>query len=81
MSKRWKCAECSHICGSDGLLEAPNPFDPEDIVYGCSECKAINSYEAACDEPGCDKSAGCGWPTADGGYRHTCGQHWKREFP
>lgn len=27
-----------------------------------------------CDEPGCYKSAGCGWPSPDG-YRHTCGQH------
>lgn len=28
-----------------------------------------------CDEPGCLKSAGCGTPTADGGYRSTCGDH------
>ena len=27
-----------------------------------------------CDEPGCYKSAGCGWPSPDG-YRHTCHDH------
>ena len=28
-----------------------------------------------CDEQGCLKDAGCGWPTKDGGYRYTCSEH------
>ena len=32
---------------------------------------------AICDEPGCLKSVGCGFPTADGGYRTTCGDHYR----
>ena len=28
-----------------------------------------------CDEEGCWNSASCGWPTEDGGYRHTCSDH------
>lgn len=32
-----------------------------------------------CDEPGCLKNAGCGYPTKDGGYRTSCGEH-HREY-
>ena len=32
---------------------------------------------AACDEPGCQRQADCGWPSP-AGYRHTCGEHWQR---
>ena len=28
-----------------------------------------------CDEPGCFKNAGCGWPS-ENGYRWTCGEHY-----
>jgi hypothetical protein len=34
--------------------------------------------EMQCDEPGCEKHAGCGWPSPNG-YRRTCGQHMKIE--
>ena len=29
-----------------------------------------------CDEPGCFKNAGCGWPS-ENGYRWTCGEHYR----
>jgi hypothetical protein len=29
-----------------------------------------------CDEPGCFKNAGCGWPS-ENGYRRTCGEHYR----
>ena len=31
-----------------------------------------------CDEPGCNSQASCGWPSI-GGYRHTCGKHWRKD--
>ena len=46
--------------------------------------KAITAYEAAedelrqCDVPGCDREATCGFPIEGGGYRRTCGTHYKR---
>jgi hypothetical protein len=36
-----------------------------------------------CDEPGCEREATCGWPTrpggtsGNGGYRRTCGEHYR----
>jgi hypothetical protein len=31
-----------------------------------------------CDEPGCFKNAGCGWPS-ENGYRLTCGEHYREQ--
>jgi hypothetical protein len=31
-----------------------------------------------CDEPGCFKNAGCGWPS-ESGYRMTCGEHYREQ--
>ena len=36
-----------------------------------------DSTPSICDEPGCLEYVSCGWPTEDGGYRSTCGSHWK----
>lgn len=30
-----------------------------------------------CDEPGCYEVTSAGWPTEDGKYRHTCGEHYR----
>lgn len=32
---------------------------------------------AICDEPGCLEFVSCGFPTKDGGYRSTCGDHYR----
>ena len=65
-------------CGWTGLekdvLSAPNPFDPEDDLTGCPECKGVNTIVPACDEPGCWEEVTCGAPTPSG-YRQTCGKH------
>lgn len=37
--------------------------------------------EAECDEPGCHQQATCGWPDSAGGYRRTCGEHYRRDNP
>jgi hypothetical protein len=49
------------------------------------EC-AIDAYEDAekecqqCDEPGCTRTAGCGYPVPNG-YRRTCHEHIDKESP
>ena len=66
--------ECEWHGTSDDVLKAPNPFDEGDVLWGCPECKAVNSIYLACDEPGCWERSACGMPT-DTGYRSTCGKH------
>lgn len=87
-SRRWQCSECSNTFLWKEILLAPNPFAPnDDAVQGCPMCKACNPrLDLLCDEPGCNKSGGCGWPTGDkgdqwGGYRFTCFEHTKRLAP
>lgn len=73
-ANRWRC-ECGHVCYSDDMLRAPNPFDPEDEVTGCPRCKLIPQWEELCDEAGCLKAATCGFPVSPIGYRRTCAAH------
>jgi len=73
--RHWGCNSCDWLGLETELLRAPSPFEPETEVLGCPKCKAIDDFFAVCDEPGCTKEAGCGFPTANG-YRHTCGKHW-----
>ena len=74
VSKRWKCNDCDWIGDIGQLLKAPNPFAPGYGISGCPECKCVEDFTEVCDEPGCDKNAGCGFPTPDG-YRRTCYEH------
>ena len=79
---RWLCQACGWNGDDAALLRAPSPFDDTDTIVGCPKCRAVNEVETACDEPGCDMSATCGFP-APGGYRRTCGKHlqWWDERP
>lgn len=36
----------------------------------------IKPYLGLCDQPECYREISCGWPTKDGGYRSTCGEHY-----
>ena len=78
MTNRWKCEECEEIFDKADLLTAPNPFASNDIIFGCPNCKSVNSFTNVCDEPGCFRNATCGFPTSMG-YRRTCGDHYKPE--
>lgn len=69
-----KCNECVWRGLESEMLTAPNPFDADDSIIGCPQCKSVNSLFNACDEPGCWLSVSCGTPTP-GGYRSTCGKH------
>jgi hypothetical protein len=39
----------------------------------------LKKFALICDEPMCYRVVSCGWPIEDGGYRHTCGEHWVRK--
>jgi len=72
-SGRWKCVECDWI-GKD-YLTAPSPFDQDDMLVACPDCKTVHSLVDLCDQFGCKLEATCGWPTKAGGYRRTCFAH------
>lgn len=69
------CDECNWHGYSNELLEAKNPFDKDEVITACPECRSLDdSVYAACDEPGCFGHVTCGTPT-DKGYRQTCSKH------
>lgn len=72
---RWRCKFCREIFLQSELLSAPHPFSTGSIP-GCPRCKNTFGTEAevACDEPGCDEDASCGWPSPEG-YRHAMLPH------
>lgn len=71
---RWICDGCSAVVADNALLREKSPFNANDIITGCPECGAVESFQGCCDEPGCTKLSTCGWnhPT---GYRRTCYKH------
>jgi len=74
IDERWKCIHCDWIGGIDQMLVAEHPFDPDDEVRGCPDCKEVNPFARLCDEPGCTQRATCGTPTPEG-YRLACHEH------
>ena len=72
---KFRCPTCEWRGTQADFLCAPNPFNPDVEVYGCPECHEIGEFVNVCDEPGCKKDAGCGWPSGDE-YRRTCYDHW-----
>lgn len=69
--ERWKCQQCG-VAVTEYLI-AQHPFDPDDKVVGCPNCKAVDSFVAACWK--CDRKAGGGTPTRDHGYVWYCHLH------
>lgn len=66
----------------DDGLTISNEFDMEQMET-IKEIVKENKYDklkdtlGLCDEPGCYRNAGSGWPSKDG-YRMTCGEHYKQ---
>ncbi len=66
---------------SDGMTIS-NHFDL-DTVPAAREALAAADYDklkkilSCCDEPNCYNEISTGWPTPDGGYRSTCGDHYR----
>ena len=73
----WNCTECRwHGDTPQRITLYTQDGSSEFALVVCPECRQISSsLEECCDEPGCSKTAGCGWPTKDGGYRRTCHLH------
>jgi hypothetical protein len=80
-TNRWRCNVCKHVADYSSLLRAPSPFDPEEVLFGCMQCKqCVEGFVLLCDELGCNKHVSCGWPTGNiddswDGYRNTCSDH------
>ena len=74
MKNLWRCEECREVMDENDFLKAKNPFDKTEEIYGCPNCKTIDSFVQICDVEGCNIEATCGTPTKDG-YRRTCGFH------
>ena len=76
----WRCTECGHVHENDALLVAPNPFDPEQTLTGCPDCKEIGQFREVCQAPGCRNDATCGKPNWRGfRYAHLCGTHYSAD--
>lgn len=58
----WLCKGCEWSGQSKDLLTAPSPFDSSDIMSACPNCKNYENLVNMCDEPGCRREAGCGFP-------------------
>ncbi len=70
-----KCGECSWKGENREILESPNPFDTEEQIQGCPQCKSVDSICTICDEDNCWDEVSCGTSTPDG-YRNTCSDHY-----
>lgn len=78
LEKHKVVCECGWRGTDEELLMGQNPFEPAFTVYGCPQCKEIECFRTACDEPGCWKEDTCGTPTPNG-YRRTCYEHCPKE--
>ena len=75
---KYRCRYCDWLGADSELLKAPSPFDGEDILRACPECKqCANGFDLICSIPGCEGIGGCGFPTRAHGYIWTCHKHWK----
>ena len=65
---------------SDGLTIS-NDFDLNTVpeareALAEGDLEKLKKILSCCDEPGCYKQISAGFP-AEGGYRHTCGEHYR----
>lgn len=75
----FRCNGCAFVMAEDliKVIHVDHPKGGRDriAVSQCPECGEVNDFTNVCDEPDCDREASCGFPTASGHYRRTCGQH------
>lgn len=72
----WRCSECDLIYWEEQLLKAFSPFDKNDVLIGCPNCKSVDSFTQVCDALSCRKEATCGISTKEK-YRRVCGDHYR----
>ena len=68
--------DCGWTGDTEQLLSATSPFDPDDTIFGCPQCKTIADFPAICQAPGCWDAANCGFPHGDG-YFVSCSRHFR----
>ena len=68
---RYRCTECEQICTSGDILKATNPFNEDDRLSFCPNCKRAERLDLLCDVLDCENLSSCGWPSPEG-YRLTC---------
>lgn len=70
-----------------GALEISNEFDIQKMIdiehhVRAHKIESMKPLVGICDEPGCYKDAGCGFPvtvtTGVRDYRWTCSEHWSK---
>ena len=44
---RWRCPACMNTFNADKLLRGRNPFDQEQEVIGCPNCKTVHGHPFA----------------------------------
>jgi hypothetical protein len=81
---RLECKLCGKRLDISELLSAPSPFDPDDLLQACPQCKQVSDgFDHLCDVSGCNDFVGCGLPLPEKyqkllgkDYLHTCHKHW-----
>ena len=72
------CSECDWRGFAEDMLEAENPFEPDQMITGCPTCMSIDKEVRICDIKGCNREATCGTPVPDDReYVTSCGQHYQ----
>ena len=74
-TKRWFCDSCRRDFADELLLRARSPFDSNEILAACPECKSVDTLMASCHVPGCGAPAGIGESWPGGEYRWSCHLH------
>ena len=74
---RYRCKVCNWIGGDKEMLKASSPFDAEDTLRACPECKqCTEGFDLLCNISGCKEIGDCGFPTKMHGYMWTCYKHY-----
>jgi len=78
IEKTIRCTNCNWVGPGESLLFAVNPFNVEETIHGCPECKqCTEGFDALCYIEGCKELGGCGFPTNAHGYLFTCHKHYE----
>ncbi len=48
---QWRCKNCEKVFYINDLLKAASPFDPDETLVGCPQCKqCADGFDRLCDE-------------------------------
>ena len=83
---KYECKLCALTILDSEFLSAPSPFDPEDILHACPQCKQVSDgFEHLCGIEGCRGYVSCGFPVPQEfqeqlktKYLHACIKHAKQ---